>query len=301
MSLSRKNISWVDDLSHRRGLNCFLRKLLFMTISAFLPVFNEEKRIKYAIESLLWCDEIILVDKNSTDMTVEIALAYGKKVKIFHLENTSAYDSTEWKIALDNCTSTWVVLFTASDVIHPRLVKEIGELIKREDVAFDVIHIPFKRYILGLDFKNSPWHSELSPKIVKKTSIVLNEGGVHDAANFIGNHLYMEKNDDYCMYHLTHETVDIMMDRHLRYWRGEANEKDANLKESIKSIFKSAIRLTFIKKLPLLGYDGFMLMFAFLTYQMMSYVYKWEKTRGRAPAIYDQIRNNVSLAWKIND
>lgn len=272
-----------------------------MTISAFLPVYNEEKRIKDAMESLMWCDEIVLVDKNSTDRTVEIASSYGDKVKICFMNNSEAYDSLEWNVFLDNCTSEWAILFTASDVIHPKLVDKIIELIKKKDSTFDILHIPFKRYVLGLDFKNSPWHSELSPKILKKSSIVINEEGVHDAANFVGHDFYMNKSDDYCMYHLTHETVDIMMDRHLRYWRGEANEKNVDLKKIIKTIFKSAIRLTFFKRLPVLGYDGFMLMFSFLTYQMMSYVYKWEQTRGKAPERYQKIRENVSKEWILWD
>ena len=32
------------------------------TITAFIPVFNEENRISYAIESFLWCDEIIVLE-----------------------------------------------------------------------------------------------------------------------------------------------------------------------------------------------------------------------------------------------
>lgn len=268
-----------------------------MMISAFLPVFNEEKRIKDTMESLMWCDEIILVDKNSSDRTVEIASGYGDKVKICSMNNSEAYDSSEWNVFLDNCTCEWTILFTASDVIHPKLVDKIIELIKKKDNTFDILHIPFKRYVLGLDYKNSPWHSELSPKIVKKTSISLNREGVHDAASFVGNNFYFEKSDFYCMFHLTHETVDIMMERHLRYWRGEANEKNVDLNKIIKTIFKSVIRLTFSKRLPVLGYDGFMLMFSFLTYQMMSYVYKWEKTRGEAPKRYQEIRENVSKEW----
>jgi glycosyltransferase involved in cell wall biosynthesis len=269
-----------------------------MTISAFLPVYNEEKRIRYALDSLMWCDEIILIDKFSTDKTVEIALSYGDKVKVCYFENTLAYDSSEWKVALDNSSSDWIALFTASDVIHPQLVREIFKLIENDNKKIDIIHIPFKRYVLGLDFKSSPWHSDLSPKIVKKTSILINEGGVHDAVNFVGNNFYMSKSDEYCMYHLTHETVDIMMERHLRYWRGEVNEKNISLKKDVKIIFKSFIKLTFFKRLPLLGYDGFMIMFSFMTYQMMSYVYKWERTRGNVPEVYEGIRRKISEAWK---
>ncbi len=81
----------------------------------------------------MWCDEIILVDKCSTDKTVEIALGYGDKVKVCYLENTLAYDSSEWIVALENSSSDWIALFTASDVIHRQLVHEIFKVIENEE------------------------------------------------------------------------------------------------------------------------------------------------------------------------
>lgn len=268
-----------------------------MTVSAVLATYNEENRIDDALKSLMWCDEIVILDKYSTDDTVLKAKKYGDKVKIVYFPDSGTYDSLECNVSLNECTSEWVFFFTASDVIHPALVEKIKVIIKDNGNEFDIIHIPFRRYVLGLDFLNSPWHSDLSPKIVKKSCILINQAEVHDALTFKGRNFYMKKNQKYCMYHLTHETVDIMMDRHLRYWRGEANGKKIDLKESIKTIFKSAFKLIFFKRLPLSGYDGFMILFSYLTYQMMSYVYKWEKKRGNATITYSNIKSSISLEW----
>jgi glycosyltransferase involved in cell wall biosynthesis len=234
-----------------------------MTISAFLPVFNEEKRIKDTMESLMWCDEIVLVDKNSTDRTIEIASSYGDKVKICSMNNSEAYDSSEWNVFLDNCTSEWTILFTASDVIHPKLVEEIFKFIKQKDFKYDIINIPFRRYILGLESIRSPWYTKLSPKIVKKSSIIIEKGGVHNAARFEGNQIDMPNSNDYCMYHLTHETVDIMMDRHIRYWKGEANPENLSLRKSALNVVKEFIKIMFIRRTFLMGYDGVMMIFAY--------------------------------------
>lgn len=269
-----------------------------MTISAFLPVFNEEKRIQDTMESLMWCDEIILVDKNSTDKTIEIASSYGDKVKICFMNNSQAYDSSEWNVFLDNCTSEWTILFTASDVIHPKLVDEILGLIKQKDFKYDIIKIPFRRFVLGIDSKRSPWYTELNPVVLKKSAFIIDANEVHGAVKKMGKEYEIKYDSDICMYHLTHETVDIMMDRHLRYWRGEAKADNISLDDSIKTVFKSAFRLIFLRKLPLLGRDGFMLLFSFLTYQMMSYVYKWEKTKGNAPEKYKEIKYNILREWK---
>mgnify|MGYP001609699355 CR=1 FL=1 len=51
-------------------------------ISEVILTKNEEENIKKCIESVRWCDEVIVVDDNSTDKTLEIAKKY--KVMIFN-------------------------------------------------------------------------------------------------------------------------------------------------------------------------------------------------------------------------
>lgn len=271
-----------------------------MTISAFLPVYNEEKRIADSLTSLMWCDEIILVDKNSTDKTLEIATGFGSKVKVFSMDNTTAYDSSEWNVFLDNCSCEWAILFTASDVIHPKIAAKILEKVTDHKFEFDILYIPFRRFVLGVDSRKSPWYSELNPVVLRKSSILIDITQVHGAVKRVGREYKFEYNSNECMFHLTHETVDIMMDRHLRYWRGEAVSNEISLDDSIKRVFKSLFKLIFIKRLPMLGKDGFMLIFSFLTYQMMSYVYKWEKNNGSAPQIYAEIRRKINSLWESN-
>jgi glycosyltransferase involved in cell wall biosynthesis len=268
-----------------------------MTIAAFLPVFNEENRIKDTLDSLMWCDEIIIVDKYSTDRTVQIASGFGEKVSIFQMKNTDAYDVSELEIFMEKSKSDWVILFTASNVIHPNLVIKIKEKIKDVKFNYDVLHIPFRRFVLGLDHKRSPWHSELNPVVLRKTALSLDKNEVHNAIQKKGKHFKFEYDENECMYHLTHETVDSMMVRHMRYWRGEANSLDINLNYSLKILLKEFIRVCFYKKTFVLGKDGLMLIFAYLSYHMMSYVYKWEKLHGNADCNYLQIRNNISKEW----
>ena len=47
-------------------------------VSAIVTCFNEEANIGGCIESLSWCDEVIVVDSYSTDRTAEIARSHAK-------------------------------------------------------------------------------------------------------------------------------------------------------------------------------------------------------------------------------
>ena len=51
-----------------------------MKISAYIIAYNEVEKIRDCINSVLWADEIIVVDSNSTDGTSEIAEELGAKV-----------------------------------------------------------------------------------------------------------------------------------------------------------------------------------------------------------------------------
>ena len=49
-------------------------------ISAFIITLNEESKILSALESVAFCDEIIVVDSGSTDDTVMLCENFGARV-----------------------------------------------------------------------------------------------------------------------------------------------------------------------------------------------------------------------------
>ena len=49
-------------------------------LSVFIITKNEEKSIERCLRSILWADEVILVDGHSTDKTVEITRRYTDKI-----------------------------------------------------------------------------------------------------------------------------------------------------------------------------------------------------------------------------
>jgi len=270
-----------------------------MLISAFIPVYNEEKRIAHAIQSIMWCDEIIVLDKFSTDRTVEIARSFGNKVKVHFMENSTAYNAGEWDFMMEYCTGDWLIRFTASDIMHPQLASQITQLISNPNFDADIINVPFRRYILGLESKRSPWYSKVCPMVFRKSILTVDKENVHQALQFKGKQYSMKNDQVACMYHLTHESVDIMMERHIRYWRGEANGMgDESLKVPFKKVLYECANVLIRKRSFLMGWDGIMLAFSYLTYYMMSFVYKWEKKRGKAPLVYQELRKEMLDAWK---
>ena len=73
-----------------------------MEISVYIIAFNEAEKIRDCISSVLWADEIIVADSNSTDGTTEIAESLGAKV--FHIP-FEGYGKLRNK-AISYCTNT---------------------------------------------------------------------------------------------------------------------------------------------------------------------------------------------------
>src|SRR6266852_7792898 len=84
-------------------------------ISAYILAYNEAEKIADAVSSVLWADEIVVVDSGSSDRTIEIAQCLGARVVQipFHgfgdLRNQAIAECRlEWIFSLDSderCTA----------------------------------------------------------------------------------------------------------------------------------------------------------------------------------------------------
>jgi len=93
-------------------------------ISAVILVKNEEKNLQNCLESIKWCDEILVIDDNSTDKTPEIAKKFGAKGIIHSLNNNFAQQRN---FGLAQAKGEWVLFLDADEIISPELKKEIQE------------------------------------------------------------------------------------------------------------------------------------------------------------------------------
>ena len=266
-----------------------------MKISAFLPVYNEESRIKYTLQSFQWCDEIIILDKSSTDNTVSICKNYTTKV--IEIPNSNAYESSEFNY-LDKCNGDWIVIVTASDIIDRSLAMEIRKQIKILPEDIGCIEVPFKNYIFGIEEKRSPWHGSHRIKVFRKDNYLINKD-VHGALSFKNLKTYKIPEQFGFFSHLTHVSVDMMLDRHMRYWRGEAEmNKERTLTPAFERVWESAKETIRRRKTFFLGWDGIALTFAYVSYYMFSFLYIWEKRRnGKAAKVYKELREKNIEDW----
>ncbi|MBL7663854.1 MAG: glycosyltransferase family 2 protein [Bacteriovoracaceae bacterium] len=144
-------------------------------ITAIIPTFNEEIHIKAAIESVLWCDEIIVVDSFSTDKTVEIAKSFSQ-VKL--LQRDYQYSASQKNWTIPQAKHEWIFLLDADEIPTPKLVEEIKTILKTgtPHAGFWVYR---NTHFMGKAIKFSGWQSDRVIRLFKRDECRYQDLKVH--------------------------------------------------------------------------------------------------------------------------
>lgn len=97
-------------------------------LSVVVLTKNEEKNIAACLDSVRWADEIIVIDDNSTDKTIEIAKKYTGNVIIHSLINNF---SEQRNLGLDRATGDWILQMDADERVTRELKDKIMAILER--------------------------------------------------------------------------------------------------------------------------------------------------------------------------
>ncbi len=115
-------------------------------ITVIIPTFNVEDLIEQAIRSVLWADEIFVVDSFSTDRTVEIAKKYGVRV----VQHEYVYSAKQKNWAIPQAKNDWILLLDSDEVVTDELRDTIQHMLATNNIeSFDGFGIARKHYFLG--------------------------------------------------------------------------------------------------------------------------------------------------------
>lgn len=108
-----------------------------MKISVVIPLYNAEKYIVETLNSIVNqtypIDEIIVVDDCGPDQSAEIVKEYAKKNPVVRLiqQPYNQGGSAARNRGLKEARNEWILMMDADDTIHPNLLKEEMEQLKR--------------------------------------------------------------------------------------------------------------------------------------------------------------------------
>lgn len=149
-----------------------------LLISAIVLTKNEEKNIIDCLETLKFANEIIIVDDNSTDRTVDLIDVFKKdnqNIKVFKRDLDGDF-SLQRKFGVDKTTNNWVIFVDADERISPELATEIKESIDEE---FGGFLIPRRDFMWGKELLHGETGRTKLLRLFDKTKGNL-KGKVHE-------------------------------------------------------------------------------------------------------------------------
>ena len=211
-------------------------------ITCALTCYNEEARIGHVLaHSLCWADEVLVINKSSTDHTVDICASHGPKVKVINFPFTEQGDDNPAAYFI-HAENDWIFVITCSEVPTRKVIAAANEILSRAGDDTDLICVPRKIYSFGEHHPNSPWSVSYYPFLVHRKRAVITKQ-IH--ANFTTTDpsriATIPYADDCCVHHFTHTSATGYIETVGKYVRIEVEQMDdrhleAKIAESLGQI-----------------------------------------------------------------
>lgn len=133
-------------------------------ISACVIVYNEERKLRRCLESVRWCDEIVVLDSFSTDRTVDVAKEYTDRVYQQQWLGYVGQRNTVRELS----THPWLLFMDADEEVSPALRDEILEEFARgtgENLGYE---FPRQVYYMGKWIRHGEWYPDIKLRLFKK-------------------------------------------------------------------------------------------------------------------------------------
>lgn len=236
-------------------------------ISACIISFNEEKKIEDCLKSLAdIVDEIVVVDSNSTDNTVEIARRYTDKII---LQGFLGFIEQK-NFALEHATNDWVLSLDCDERLSPELQQAIIN-IKDSIEDADAYKMPRKTFYV-YRWLNYCWYPDTKVRLFNKNNAYWGGTNPHDHIVTQASNIIQLPGD---IYHYSFDSISEHLKTIDKFTEIGADElirknKSFNIFSPFTHASWTFLKLYFFKR-------GFMDGFAGIVVSVLSYMHVFVK------------------------
>lgn len=149
-----------------------------IALSVVVLTKNEERNIKDCLESVAgWASEIIVVDDESADKTVDIASNYTDKI----ITRKMDIEGKQRNFAYAQAKNLWVLSLDADERVTEELKNEIRGILMHH-VRYHGFTIPRRNFIGSYWVRFGGWYPSPQLKLFRKDKFRYEEVGVHPRA-----------------------------------------------------------------------------------------------------------------------
>ncbi|MBX7143118.1 MAG: glycosyltransferase family 2 protein [Oligoflexia bacterium] len=247
-------------------------------VSAFVICFNEQNNIRRCLESLRWCDEIVIVDSGSTDNTLSICREFTDRV----FSRAWPGHREQKRYALSLCTHEWILNIDADEVIDDELRSAIQLALQNDDSAgVNGYYLNRVVFHLGKWWRKGGWYPEYRLRFCRRS--VTTWGGLdpHEKACVTGPTKRLPGEIQHFSYPDLSGQVHSL--NRLSSAAAKAMWADGQRTSFIKIFTRPIARFVkfyFLRKGFLEGFEGFVVAILEAYYAFLKYVKVWEIERA---------------------
>ena len=229
-------------------------------ISVVIITKNEERHIENAVQSVLFADEVLVLDSGSTDATCSLAGGLGARVE--HQEWLGF--GRQKNKAVELASNDWVFVLDADEQITEQLKDEIIETLKNP--ISDGFQIARLNNFFGKDIKTCGLYPDYTIRLFNRKKGAFNELPVHESVQIQGKVSKLKNH----MTHMAYETIEEFIAKQNRY--SGLNPKKKNIFKALFSPWWTFFKLYFIKRGFLDGKHGFIIAVLYSQYTFWKYI-----------------------------
>jgi glycosyltransferase involved in cell wall biosynthesis len=242
-------------------------------ISAFIICMNEERQIRRCLESIKWCDEIIVIDSGSTDATLSICREYTDKI----FERAWPGFIEQKRFGLEKCKGEWVLNLDADEVVTPELEKEIKDTIRGEHPA-NGYHLLRVVFYLGKFWRKGGWYPEYRLRLCRRSATTWGGEDPHEKAIVDGLTARLKGELQHYTYHDISNQIRTLnsfasASAETMWRKGER----ANIFRILGNPAARFVKFYLLRKGFLEGFSGFVVAIIESFYVFLKYIKLWEK------------------------
>ena len=177
-------------------------------VSVTIIAWNEEDRLKACLESVGWADEIIVIDAESTDKTVQVAREFTDKIWVRPWPGFAAQKN----FALELAEGEWILSLDADERVTPALRSRIDAIVRADGPA-DGYAIPRRNLFWGAWVRHGGLYPDYQPRLFRRGAGRFVDSAVHESVMVAGR---VEKVAEPLLHH-SYRGLDDFVTRSNRY------------------------------------------------------------------------------------
>lgn len=186
-------------------------------LTVVISAFNEENKIEDCLKSVVFADEVILVDNSSTDRTLEISKKYA--TSIISQPNDPLLIDIQKNTGFKKAKNEWILSIDADEIVTPELRSEIEELLKKENLK-NGYFVPRKNVIFGKQIDYAGWYPDHQLRLFRKNKGEFKNSHVHEGIQVDGETDYLK---EHLLHHNYETIIQFVQKNMINYAQNEAN------------------------------------------------------------------------------